>query len=574
MAEGSHVGTVTKSGADGNRKWTVLGACFAMNFISSALFRNSAVFYPHIMNTFLVSREPAALPLFVYGGCFHFGALLGGAIIQVVKVRTAAVAGGLLLSVSFMASYCATGTAFLTFVLGIMGGTGQGIIFNCSIVGIGDHFSSRRGLILGVVMTGAPAASFAFPALFNYALQEYGLRATLLLTGAFMFNVVLFGLLTARPRRQKGRPRPFPNVVSVSTSCMFLEPPARNTEISSISPTVFHAEVDKGFRGDKHEHRRFTAVVKPTCSISTASATTVKNTNMLGSMDTEKSILSVSTRVCSVSDYYPPCNLETRTIGLRTNVSTEPRVLSQLSHTGLLPRWNDGTVTLAQKKHQKLATATSFAAGFRLKWLALRASTVKIASKPRFYVICYSFWAYCFFLDTFLTVIVDCAIDNGLAVIDAVHVLSFFSATDALCRLLIPCLSDCNLLPTSTLLALSCVAASLLSASLPFLAGRVGFWTAALALGLPCGYLNVGLSENISAVVGKENLPMALGFASAAAAIGSFTTPFLIGFFRDMWGSYDDLFFLTAGALAAAFGLFTGIIAINFFKTRVFVLPR
>ncbi|KAK8780775.1 hypothetical protein V5799_017884 [Amblyomma americanum] len=32
MAEGSHVGTVTKSGADGNRKWTVLGGtgCIAV----------------------------------------------------------------------------------------------------------------------------------------------------------------------------------------------------------------------------------------------------------------------------------------------------------------------------------------------------------------------------------------------------------------------------------------------------------------------------------------------------------------------------------------------------------------
>ncbi|KAK8770342.1 hypothetical protein V5799_013193 [Amblyomma americanum] len=34
-------------------------------------------------------------------------------------------------------------------------GTGQGIIFNCSVIGLGDQFDSWRGLALGVVMTGA-----------------------------------------------------------------------------------------------------------------------------------------------------------------------------------------------------------------------------------------------------------------------------------------------------------------------------------------------------------------------------------------------------------------------------------
>nr|XP_037274960.1 uncharacterized protein LOC119167556 isoform X2 [Rhipicephalus microplus] len=103
-------------------KWVVLGACFTINFISSAFFRNAALFYPSIMGTFLVTRERAALPLFVYGGCFHLGALLGGTVIQVLTVWAAAVAGGILLSTTFIASSFVNGTAFLTAVLGVIGG--------------------------------------------------------------------------------------------------------------------------------------------------------------------------------------------------------------------------------------------------------------------------------------------------------------------------------------------------------------------------------------------------------------------------------------------------------------------
>ncbi|KAL1474179.1 hypothetical protein MTO96_038171, partial [Rhipicephalus appendiculatus] len=223
--------------------------------------------------------------------------LLGGTVIQVLTVWAAAVAGGILLSATFIASSFANGTAFLTAVLGVLGGTGQGIIFNCSVVGLADYFSSRRGLALGVVMTGAPAASFIFPAIFDYALEEHGLRGTLLITGACMLNIPAFGLL------------------------------------------------------------------------------------------------------------------------LRTH---------------------------------------------------------------------------------------------------------------ALCRLVIPLLTDCNVLSTPVLLAGSYLVASVLAGSLAFLTEKIGFWIVALALGLPCGYINVGLSESLSTAAGGENLPMALGFMSAVAAVGSFTTPTLI----------------------------------------------
>ncbi|KAH7959690.1 hypothetical protein HPB49_013103 [Dermacentor silvarum] len=54
-------------------KGITLAACFAINFLSSAFYRNAAFFYPSIMETFLVTREQASLPLFVYGGFYHLG---------------------------------------------------------------------------------------------------------------------------------------------------------------------------------------------------------------------------------------------------------------------------------------------------------------------------------------------------------------------------------------------------------------------------------------------------------------------------------------------------------------------
>ncbi|XP_075539573.1 uncharacterized protein LOC142574354 isoform X3 [Dermacentor variabilis] len=99
-----------------------LVVCFAINFLSSAFYRNAALFYPSIMDMFLATREQASLPLFVYGGFYHVGVLLGGTVIELLTVWAAAVAGGFLLSVTFLACYFANGILFLTLVLGVLGG--------------------------------------------------------------------------------------------------------------------------------------------------------------------------------------------------------------------------------------------------------------------------------------------------------------------------------------------------------------------------------------------------------------------------------------------------------------------
>ncbi|XP_049519353.1 uncharacterized protein LOC125943863 [Dermacentor silvarum] len=204
------------------------------------------------------------------------------------------------------------------------------------------------------------------------------------------------------------------------------------------------------------------------------------------------------------------------------------------------------------------------------KWNALIESVREVAATPRIYAIAYSFYAYSIVLDTFLIVNVDYAVDIGISEGDAVHVVVLFSVTDTLCRFLMPCLTDRKLLSTAALIAASSLVASLLACSFTFIRGKVGFWVVALALGLPMGYINVGISESASTVAGEDNQPMALGFMSTAAAVGSFTAPSLIGLFRDTWGSYDGLFFFMASTLVVESALFAGLSAIDFRKSKHF----
>lgn len=538
-------------------KWVVLGACFTINFISSAFFRNAALFYPSIMGTFLVTRERAALPLFVYGGCFHLGALLGGTVIQVLTVWAAAVAGGILLSTTFIASSFVNGTAFLTAVLGVIGGTGQGIIFNCSVVGLADYFSSRRGLALGVVMTGAPAASFIFPAIFNYTLEEHGLRGTLLLTGAYMLNIPVFGLLLRTGLRSSTEEACRQSETNQSTTKSKLWPSSRAhyTDKDGSPPTICQS-VESLSRSNSDDHIRRGSILKSSKSFRIPD---------LGGTETSKILkdgLSSNTTFGITSSRPRSSDPQLETWPCKTNTLSQ-KSLAQLhdimasSLPALIPLRKSTEVDPVKLKD--FQRRSSIKTGSRLsRWTTLCKSAALVARTRQFYMIAYSFWAYCLFLDTYLTVIVDYCVDSGVDQGDALHVLHFFSVTDALCRLVIPILSDCNVLSTPVLLASSYLVASVLAASLALLTEKIGFWIVALALGLPCGYINVGLSESLYTAAGEENLPMALGFMSAAAAVGSFTTPTLIGLFRDMGGFYDDLFFIMAGAMMVSFALFAG----------------
>ncbi|XP_070388950.1 monocarboxylate transporter 9-like [Dermacentor albipictus] len=551
----------------GKNKWVVLGACFAINFISSALFRNAALFYPSIMDTFLVTRERAALPLFVYGGCFHLGALLGGTVIQVLTVWAAAVAGGMLLSVTFIAASFANGTAFLTVVLGVLGGTGQGIIFNCSVVGLTDYFSSQRGLALGVVMTGAPAASFIFPAIFNYALEEHGLRGTLLFTGACMLNIPAFALLLRDRRRTSAEetcwqwdatPNTKKSKLSSSSNCH-----SAQKQVSVTGTCRCVNSVSKSYVRDNSG--RF-AILSSSQSFSGSDRRPTETSSILKGIPNNHVPFSTA-RCCSATGNLPLCTWPTRTNKINRISPAELHDLL-LSSVPALFLGSKTKEILPIDLQQQQRPAAGFPGPRGSKWKALIESAAIVVTRSRFYVIAYSFWAYCFFLDTYLTVTVDYSADSGVAQDDALHVLTFFSVTDALCRLVIPLLTDCKLLSTPVLLACSYLLASILAGGLAFLTEKFGFWIVALALGLPCGYINVGLSESLSTVAGEENLPMALGFMSAAAAVGSFTTPSLIGLFRDICGSYDDLFFIMAGALMVSFVLYAGLLANDLVKSR------
>ncbi|KAL1457249.1 hypothetical protein MTO96_027725 [Rhipicephalus appendiculatus] len=175
---------------------------------------------------------------------------------------------------------------------------------------------------------------------------------------------------------------------------------------------------------------------------------------------------------------------------------------------------------------------------------------LQVLKNPRFYFHALSYVSWGFFIDCFLSVIFDFAQDAGVARADTVHALTFFSATDTVGRLLIPCLSDYNLISNCGLLTIAYLMLGLLQHVAPYVWGKECVWALAGAFGLPSGYIMVGVSQILSTEIDSKNLPIAYGLMTTATAMVCFVRPLIIGFFRDNYGSYNGVFRFIGGHLA------------------------
>ncbi|EEC03702.1 monocarboxylate transporter, putative, partial [Ixodes scapularis] len=186
-------------GPDGALSWFMAALCFIVTFLYMCIFRTASLLYTSSMTTFQVSRGEASLPICIFGGFVNLSGLVSGPMIHSFGVRSVAIFGGLMMSIGCIVSLFATGITFLVFSLGLISGTGQGILFSCTIVCINEYFDKRRGFALGLNLAGATMASFVFPKILEFVLLEYGLKGTLLLLGGMLLNIPAISLLFRPP---------------------------------------------------------------------------------------------------------------------------------------------------------------------------------------------------------------------------------------------------------------------------------------------------------------------------------------------------------------------------------------
>ncbi|GFN75665.1 monocarboxylate transporter 12 [Plakobranchus ocellatus] len=108
--------------------------------------------------------------------------------------RTLAFAGGIFAGISVTCMSFARSMSIMTLLFGIMG-FAHGFIFAPQTVLLGFYFQKRLAFANAFAFMGMAAASIVSPIVAKFLLEIYGLQGTLLLYGAFTFNIVPVALL-------------------------------------------------------------------------------------------------------------------------------------------------------------------------------------------------------------------------------------------------------------------------------------------------------------------------------------------------------------------------------------------
>lgn len=155
-----------------------------------------------------------------------------------------------------------------------------------------------------------------------------------------------------------------------------------------------------------------------------------------------------------------------------------------------------------------------------------------------------------------MMVIVDYAHDKGLAVADAVQLISSFSGGDLIGRLGSGWLMDNKLVPLKYLALVSMLGTGLLMQATTITSDFVTFFAISAVLGLLSGLINILLNILFCKYMGTERASLSFGLSAFFCGLVTLARPAVVGHFRDSKdGSYDGLLTLlglvsiVAGAL-------------------------
>ncbi|XP_065291010.2 monocarboxylate transporter 12-like [Dermacentor albipictus] len=175
-----------------------------------------------------------------------------------------------------------------------------------------------------------------------------------------------------------------------------------------------------------------------------------------------------------------------------------------------------------------------------------------VFSCPMFYVVMYSYISFSFAFECYISLLVDFAIDRGVSVSNAVTVLSTSSVVCLVGRLILPVLADKGYFTRQALMTVCLACIGCLYIMLPLVESYAMVFVMAVSIGFCVGIPVVLFSVLCAEYVGIERVSMAFGMVSASAGMTSLVRPPIIGYFRDMVGSYDNLFHLCGSAVTLA----------------------
>ncbi|XP_037504006.1 uncharacterized protein LOC119378966 [Rhipicephalus sanguineus] len=510
----------------------IVAAVFWINMFVLGFFRASGVLYVAMVRTYHCSHEQASWPFSLAGATLCMTGPIAGALSRLLSIRAIVTTGVIVTGIAISCCFFAENIVVIVILVGIFYGAGTGMVCNLTPMLLTEYFENHRAIACGVAYSGSTIGSFFWPALLEYLINEFGLRGALLIYGGTILHGVMGSILLTPLSYATRKENEVDTVKPDGEDEKMLEPLREKCQSLDFHPFQNgHTNPHGGNIGRRYSSR-----------MSVRSA--------LGDNDSACAV-SVSGLCMVVSDGEM---WHSREEHLDRRCSPAPSLKKLNEPSPLAPLWEAGSAPDTALKNGMQSIVAPMAddgvADSSLCGNIIRVvlNDLKLLGNQYFILVTTSAVGFFFVFSTFIIIIPDYATDKGLPISDGVFLLSVYGIADLFSKPIPGLLAYKKIMDNKGIFISGGIITGLTMIVMPFMDSYWFFVVMTLLFGLVTGGLIFMTPVLLTEFLGPKLAVMAFGMCNLFIGITCLLRPFIIGYFKDNWHSYNGLFYAMAVA--------------------------
>ncbi|UYV78759.1 Mct1 [Cordylochernes scorpioides] len=194
---------------DGGWGWVVVFSSFMIHVLADGIMYTFGIFYVELLRYYGSSKAATSWVASIMVGTTFCVGPMASALTNRYGCRVVTIAGSVLASLGFLLSITAPCITYLYFTIGILTGTGLGLIYLPAIVSVTCYFEKRRAFATGIAVCGSGMGTFAMAPFTEFLVAKYGWKGGMLIVAGLILNCCVFGALF-RPLEPSKKDDPWP----------------------------------------------------------------------------------------------------------------------------------------------------------------------------------------------------------------------------------------------------------------------------------------------------------------------------------------------------------------------------
>ncbi|KAK8757844.1 hypothetical protein V5799_004525 [Amblyomma americanum] len=176
-------------------------------------------------------------------------------------------------------------------------------------------------------------------------------------------------------------------------------------------------------------------------------------------------------------------------------------------------------------------------------------AATSIFVKPLFYIAAATHLSFFYVINLYTSISVDTILSKGIPEILAITIAPSVSVLDCVGRVLMPLASESGYVKRSTLVMVDYLCTGVGFAAISFVQSYPAMLITCISFGGFTGHAIAVHNSLMGDFVGAEQVHLSNVIVTCIATVSFLTKPFVVGFFRDQHGTYDNLYRVMSGLM-------------------------